>query len=154
MSKFRLKEKAIAVDKAFKEAIQIVAKDAVVTFRKNFELQGFVDESLETWKPRNNQIRQLASGVSSRFPNTKKTLTKTGALKRSIRQLTGISQYKYIIESNLPYSAIHNYGLRGMAWGRHPFQMPKRKFMGRSARLERMGFNKIQAKVNTAFKNA
>ena len=148
------KAKARAVDLAFKEAIQIIAKDAVVTFKHNFDLQGFVDESLQSWKPRKNQIRSMGASVRGGLINTKKTLTKTGALKRSIRYLSGIRGYSATVISDLPYSQIHNEGLRGNAWGRHNFQMPKRKFMGRSSRLERLSFAKIQAKINTAFRNA
>ena len=143
------KAKALAIDVAFKAAIQIIAKDAVVTFKHNFYLQGFVDESLQSWKPRNGKLRSL--GAVSR---DKKTLTKSGKLKRSIRYVSGINGYSAKVISDLPYSQIHNEGLRGNAWGRHNFQMPKRQFMGRSSRLERLSLSKIKSKIKTAFKNA
>jgi phage gpG-like protein len=152
-TKFRLKEKAVAVEKAFKESLEIAGNDAVAHFKKSFDNQGFTDESLTTWKPRKGQIRGLGANVRGGLPNTKKTLTKTGALKKSIR-VVSTNGLKVRIESALAYSAIHNEGLRGNAWGRHPFKMPKREFMGNSRLLERRSFAKMKAKVKTAILNA
>jgi len=152
-NKFRLDEKAKAVDKAFKEALEIAGNDAVLHFRKSFDNQGFTDENLEHWKPRKGQIRALGANVKGGLVNTKKTLTKTGALKRSIHK-TMLVGLRLKVVSDLVYAQIHNQGLTGKAWGKHYFKMPKRKFMGNSRKLERIQMAKILAKVNTAWKNA
>jgi len=143
------KAKAEAVDKAFKEGIQIIAKDAVVTFQKNFALEGFKDETLESWKPRKGKINSLGAKAIGR-----KTLTKSGKLRRSIRYTSGLGGYRATVFTDLPYAEIHNEGLIGKAYGKYSFQMPKRKFMGRNRRLERMSLAKLQAKVKTACNNA
>lgn len=155
-NKFRLKQKAAAIDKAFKESITIAGKDAVAHFKKSFDHEGFTDENFSRWKPRRGQWMSVGASVrGSRgaLPNTKKTLTKTGALKRSIR-IAYNTGMRIMVWSNLPYSAIHNEGLTGRAWGRHSFRMPKRKFLGNSRNLERRTLAKLTAKVNTASMNA
>lgn len=175
------KAKAIAVDKAFKEAIQIVAKDAVVTFRKNFTKQGFSDDVFQPWQARKKETRRSLG---------KRILTDTGRLRRSIRYVSGIGGYSVTVFTDVPYAEIHNEGGRidkeanrkelrynpneARGWikntranrtkigyrtvqafiGEHSIHIPKRQFMGRSARLERMSFAKIQAKIQTAFRNA
>lgn len=153
-NKFKLDKISKAVDNAIKESIFIAGKDALAQFKKSFVDEGFTDDHLEKWKPRQRQIRgSLGAGLSRNHPNTKKTLTKTGALKRSIRIGFRTATSVRLI-SNLPYSAIHNEGLRGMAWGKHSFKMPKRKFMGNSKNLEKRTFAKMTAKINTAIRNA
>ena len=101
MSKFRLKEKAIAVDKAFKEAIQIVAKDAVITFRKNFSKEGFADDVFQPWQARKKETRKSRG---------KKILTNSGRLRRSIRYASRIGGYSALVFTDVPYAEIHNEG--------------------------------------------
>ena len=177
------KAKALAIDMAFKTAILIIAKDAIVTFKRNFSQEGFTDETFEHWKPRKGKINSLGAKALGR-----KTLTKTGKLRRSIRYVRGINGYSAKIISDLPYSQIHNeggrinkdfnrkemafnahgrftsksahsrkqigYRLKQVTINEHSINMPKRQFMGRSSRLERLSLSKIKAKIKTAFKNA
>jgi phage gpG-like protein len=146
-NKFRLKEKSIAVDKAVKDMVKIAAKDAEVHFKKSFANEGFTDNTLERWQPRKGKINSLGAKAIG-----KKTLTKTGALRRSI-MFKMYGGYSAIVYSNLPYSAIHNEGLTGKAWGKATFKMPKRKFLGNSRILEKRTAAKFRAKILTAFKN-
>ena len=146
-NKFRLKEKSIAIDKAVRDMVKIAAKDAEVFFQKSFSNEGFTDERLEHWKPRKGKFNSLGAKAIG-----KKTLTKTGALRKSI-MFKMYNGYSAIIYSNLPYSAIHNEGLDGLAWGKHLFKMPKRKFIGNSKTLEKRTAAKFRAKIVTAFKN-
>lgn len=142
-----------AVDFAIKDALAIAGRDAVAHFKKSFDEEGFTDSTLQKWERRKGQIR--GGGIvrlKKKGINTKKTLTKTGALKRSIR-ITSFSAKKTEITSDLPYSGIHNAGLRGRVWGKHSFQMPKRQYMGNSRKLERYTYAKFIAKVNTAIRN-
>lgn len=104
-TKFRLLQKAAAVDKAFKEMVAIAANDAQRQFKKSFYDEGFTDESFEHWKPRKGQIRSLGAKSIGR-----KTLTKTGALKRSIRISLRPGGYSARVFTVLPYAAIHNEG--------------------------------------------
>jgi phage gpG-like protein len=151
-TKLNFTAKAVAIERNIPKFLGIAAKDAQVHFQKGFDNQGFTDENLQTWKPRKGQIRSLGASVRSRLPNTKKTLTKTGALKRSIRIMNSGSRRIRIV-SDLPYSAIHNDGLMGRAWGRHSFKMPKRQFIGNSRILERRTMAKGVAIFQTALLN-
>ena len=116
-----------------------LASQGLAFFKKTFENEGFEDNNFQPW-PRRKSIKQ-----------THPILKKTGALKRSL-VVERKSFDKIIWSSSLPYSAIHNYGGNGLAWGKHPFKMPKRKFIGDSKSL-RMGFRRrIEVEVNRAMK--
>lgn len=151
-NKFKIPELISKVDFAIKDAIAIVARDSEAHFKKSFANEGFTDESLQKWEKRKNQIRSFGlAKLKYKHVNTKPTLYKTGALKNSLR--TSLRNNIAIISSSLPYSAIHNEGLMGKAWGVHPFKMPKRQFMGNSKSLERRSQAKFIAKINTAILN-
>ena len=151
-NKFKIPELISKVDFAIKDALAIVARDSVLHFQKSFANEGFIDESLQKWEKRKNQIRNFGlAKLKYKHVNTKPTLTKTGALKNSLK--TSLRNNIAIISSSLPYSAIHNEGLMGKAWGKHPFKMPKRQFMGNSKSLERRSQAKFVAKINTAILN-
>jgi phage gpG-like protein len=101
-----------------------IATMAVGFFQESFRKQGFTDRKFKRWQKR--KVRDKGRAV----------LTGTGDLKRSIRK-GRVSLRRTVISSKLPYSAIHNEGLMCKAWGKHPFKMPQRKFMGESQKLER-----------------
>ena len=139
-------------------------------FVKSFRDQGFTDENFEPWKrrkkkdSRRGRVRQGSATYSqevyspdgSLLRRTEKvtlnslvasvknraTLVKTGALRRSLRK-TNIGKYRVRITSNLPYSRVHNEGLRAGRGG--GFTMRKRQFAGKSAIMDR----KIKAKLHT-----
>jgi phage gpG-like protein len=180
-NKFNLIKKAAAVDRAFKESIQIIAKDAQVTFQRNFGLEGFADDVFQPWKARKKETKKTLG---------KKILTGTGRLRRSIRYVIGISGYSATVFTDVPYATIHNDGgsiekeanrkelhfnpnIRGgfvrntranrkeigfrtiQAFiGEHSINMPKRQFIGSNRRLERLSMAKIDAKIRTAYRNA
>jgi phage gpG-like protein len=54
--------------------------------------------------------------------------------------------------SGIKYADIHNRGLRGKAFGKYPFNMPKREFIGKSRELNRKNLLKIERLLNSAFK--
>lgn len=140
------------VDFAVKDTIAILARDANQHFRKSFSNEGFTDEVLQKWKPREKQIRGTGLvRLKYKHVNTKQTLTKSGRLRNSIK--TSLGRNIAVLTSSLPYSAIHNDGLMGRAWGKYPFKMPKRQFMGNSRSLERRSQAKFIAKINTAILN-
>lgn len=94
------------------DANRIVGNTYVNHSKENFVKEGFVDESLEKWKPR-------ASPDEGRG-----ILTKTGALRRSIRQISNSRKEALIGTKGIPYASRHNFGTGGM---------PERKFIGESA---------------------
>lgn len=151
-NKFKIPDLINKVDFAINDAIAIVARDAEAHFKKSFANQGFTDETFHYWDKRKNQIRTNGFfKLKYNHVNTKPTLVKTGALKNSLK--TSLRRNIAIISSSLPYSAIHNEGLMGKAWGKYPFKMPKRQFMGNSKSLERRSQAKFIAKINTAILN-
>ncbi|CAB4126839.1 Phage virion morphogensis protein [uncultured Caudovirales phage] len=152
-NKFKIPQLDNAVKHAVKDALSIIARDSVVHFQKSFANEGFIDENLQRWEKRKNYSRRgKANGGVRSVKKYRKILTFTGKLRRSIK-ITSFSMNTQTIESNMPYSAIHNEGLQGRAWGKYSFKMPKRKFMGNSKKLERLSQAKFIAKINTAIKN-
>jgi phage gpG-like protein len=116
-------------------------------FQKSFKQQGFEDNTFNKWKERKNHDR------------SRSILVKSGKLRRSIL-IKQKSFSKIVIGSYLPYSAIHNEGFNGIqkvtsktgkVFTRHMI-MPKRQFMGNSARLRRMQEDKILKMIKRAFK--
>lgn len=134
--------------KDIKKKLDIDIPDYLATYTKmvfteNFKKQGFDDgTNIERWKPRKDQLR---NNRKSKSPLGKSTLTrwthpilvKSGALRDSIK-IKEKNSKRIVIISNLPYSKIHNDGLMGLAWGKYPFQMPKRQYMGHSEGLTRL----------------
>lgn len=110
---------------------------AVEWFRASFRKRGFTDKGFKKWKKRKKKEPGRA------------ILVKTGDLKRSIRK-GRVSFRQTTISSKLPYSAIHNEGLDGIAFGKYPFKMPQRKFMGESQKLERKMIKFIYKSIDKA----
>lgn len=81
-----------------KQYPRFVGTMAVTFFKENFRRQGFVDSSLEKWKPRRSKNAQRRA-----------ILVKTGRLRRSIR-ITNANANTVKIGSDVPYAQIHNEG--------------------------------------------
>lgn len=128
--------------KALKTELPIIlANDCVNFFKQSFRKQGWDDGGLQKWQPRKNNEGNKGKAI----------LTQSGDLKNSIvAELATFNKIKIV--SKLPYSAIHNEGLKGRAFGKHSFKMPKRKFMGKSRTLENKLKKKIEDKLNIAFR--
>lgn len=119
-----------------------MANNAVNHFVKSFDDQGFTDENRIGWVRRE----------SRRDDNARAILTKSGRLKRSIRVKSVNADKAVIGTGGVPYARIHNEGLDGLAWGRHRFKMPKRQFIGRSRKLNRINKQLIVNEVKRLFK--
>lgn len=118
----------------------LVSNNSKNFFLQSFRNQGFTDNSLEKWQKRDNRARR-SSGRA--------ILVDTGALRRSIK-VSQSSFNKIVITSNLPYAAVHNYGLKaGRGRG---FKMPKRKFMGNSKKLNQQNIDIIKSELTKIFK--
>lgn len=172
-NKFKIPQLISKVDFAIKDAIAIVARDSQQHFKTSFVNQGFTDESFKPWQRLKVLKSKRGKGYDTyrhagtdekqgktfrvkrenfvRSVKRSKILIKTGDLKKSIK--TSLRNNVATLTSSLPYSAIHNEGLMGKAWGKYPFQMPKRQFMGNSKSLEKRSQAKFIAKINTAILN-
>lgn len=117
----------------------MLANQCVMFFRRSFSNQGYTDSALKPWKPRKSK------------KESHPILVKSGNLLNSIRKVN-VSYSRITIESDLPYSAIHNNGGQGLAFGKHPFTMPKRQFMGDSKSLRNGLQRRIEVEYNKAFK--
>lgn len=144
------KIKALEVVKT--ELPDILANECVTFFKASFRKQGWDDGSTQKWKPRKGEIGVGGiAKVSKKSASSRAILVKTGELRASIN--VEVANWKRIvISSKLPYSAIHNNGGKGLAWGKNAFQMPQRKFMGRSRTLHNKLRNNIELKINKAMR--
>ena len=120
--------------KALENAVVEVGNTAKNFFVENFRKQGFDDKTVQRWKPRKRTTYRTKSG---RIVNdtTRAILVKEGDLRRSIIRVPNRAAMNVKIQTNLDYAKIHNEGLMGKAFGKHPFKMPKRQFIGDSYNL-------------------
>lgn len=97
-------------------------------FKANFQNGGFVDQDLKKWKPAKRIGR--AKGAKGQYGTL---LSGRNYLYNSINYR--VQPYLVTIFTKVPYAIVHNEGLRaGRGKG---FKMPKRQFIGDSARLNR-----------------
>jgi len=90
------------------------------------------------WQKRKKERK--ADTHTKRGKKRKRTLKRgililTGALRSDIQRRQTSFNKTVIGTNNIAYADIHNSGLDGLAWGRHPFKMPKREFIGHSKKL-------------------
>jgi phage gpG-like protein len=147
--KFNEKRKIVAHLKQFEKQLGLMVSEMGVIannhYVKSFSNQGFTDSSLQTWQPRKRTLRR------DRNKPNRAILVNTGHLRRSIaRKPAGRLAVK--VYTPLVYAAIHNEGLNGKAWGKHPFKMPKRKFMGYSKVMDEKIQKMIDRRIKLAFK--
>ena len=119
-----------------------VANLALNLFKDTFRDQGFYDSYLKPWQPRKfNDKKKSKRGL----------LIKSGALRRSIIIKQATFKAIRVGSYSLPYASIHNQGLMGTAWGKYPFKMPKRQFIGKSKLLNRLIKKKIKQHLKKLF---
>lgn len=116
----------------------------LATFRKG----GFTDVGFKRWKQRRKRIGR---GRTSPTLKESANLTLTGKLKRSIKVRPATFKLTRIF-TNVVYAAIHNFGLQGLAFGKAPFKMPEREFIGNSKVLERELERRIVREIDKVFK--
>lgn len=129
------------LQKIGKKAKRIVGTEAKKHFRKSFREQGFTDTAKTAWEKRKNDRSPRDIGRA--------ILVDSGNLRDSVEILR---QTKSTVEvgSKEKYAAIHNEGLEGKAWGKHPFKMPKRQFVGNSAKLHKKMIGKLEKELKKA----
>ncbi len=102
---------------------------ALKFFQDNFRREGFLDNSLTRWQRRKRETRRSRG---------KKILQNTGRLRRSIKRLSTTFGRIAIGTRGVPYAEVHNEGL-GV--------MPKREFVGDSAKLEKLLQQRISKEI-------
>ncbi len=101
---------------------------AMQHFLDNFSQEGFVDSSLQPWKPSKRK------SDPKNPDNAYKTLhSRREYLSRSIKKKTapGVAT----VYTDVPYAAAHNEGT-DRAGRNHRVRIPKRQFMGQSKQLD------------------
>lgn len=120
-----------------------IGEISVKHFKQSFEKEGFNDMPFQRWQPLKRPRK--------RYTN-RKILTQTGALKNSMQHSGRLTrnEWNVVVKSTKIYAKIHNEGLMGLAWGKYPFRMPKRQFMGDSNILDK----KLQTRIDNRLKVA
>jgi len=124
----------------------LIGKMAQNHFIEGFREGGHMtDDSKDGWKPRTTQDKS-----DKRNPDKERAiLVKTGHLMRSVK----LREYKFdrivIATQGIPYAARHNEGITDKK-GR---EMPKREFLGKSAKLDQKIIELIIHKIDNVWKS-
>ena len=130
----------------------VIGNEAKNHFVNSFRLQGFEDKTVEKWRPRKKTTKTTKSGKVV-DETSRAILVKSGDLRRSIRrEPVNKAAMKVTIATDLVYARIHNEGLMGKAWGKAPFKMPKRQFIGGSFVLNTKVKKTITKSLDKLFK--
>lgn len=142
----KISKKAQEMYVALNDMRSKMKKEALNHSLKAFDDEGWSNNSLIKWK-------RLKRKREQPYTNNK-ILNKTGALKRSIKVKANSSRedYNVTVYSNKIYADIHNWGLRGKAFGKYPFKMPKRQFMGYSKILDKKLQRIFDLRIRKVFK--
>lgn len=122
-----------------RDAPRYIGDLAVNHFNENFQREGFVDDTLQPWPPREKDKDEGRA-----------ILFKTGQLRKSIRVVRKSSQ-EVVIGSDIKYAKVHNEGgiiqvkahMRKSKTGKelpiraYMYKAQQRKFMGESKQLTR-----------------
>jgi len=150
------KEFAVFVRDVFPQIIKVEALNFI---DENFDKQGFQDETLKKWQPR--QVQRYRRRGVTRGGMSKLVLTKAGKsdLNRPILVKTVtlrgswqgmVSGNKIIIFNNVIYTKVHNEG--GKCGRGLSVNMPQRQMIGPSAMLDFMIQKKTEKELNKIFK--
>lgn len=112
------------------EAPRHAGKLAVDHFKQGFENEGFTDSGLQKWREVKRRQPPKRKGVSGSRPILQGD---TNELFNSIDYRPG--RHRAVVFSDKEYAAVHNEGLMAGRKG-YQFKMPKRQFMGPSAKLD------------------
>lgn len=141
---------AFGIDKMYREWLELKRTIPPVIgvmgrkfFVDSFAKQGWDDNGLQSWEQRKDKTNTRAILVG------KSGGTKSGAhihLRQAVRDSLQSSSWEAIdyVVKGVPYAQIHNEGGEGLAFGKYPFKMPQRQFMGASGTL----MNKITERIH------
>ena len=158
MDKFNLAEISKKLAATKQELLIQLSVQAQNYFAKSFKNQGFDGnqwEEVKRRKPEENAYKYpKGKGLQRR---TQPILTgagykqRGGALRKAVATMSTTAVFRgnqIVMNVNLPYAKIHNEGLQGKAFGKYPFTMPKRKFVGQTNELTEMQRKKITKVVD------
>ncbi|SFL09866.1 Phage virion morphogenesis family protein [Porphyromonadaceae bacterium KH3CP3RA] len=127
----------------------IIGVEAVNHYKGSFANQGFTDKVLNPWKDVKRRDKDSPwyghSGQTGKFS---KSRTTSPILSGETRELANATTYRKTergvrISNDKAYASVHNYGGRAKIYGKKEFQMPQRRFIGRSAVM----IQNIKAKI-------
>lgn len=133
--------------------LDILGVEAVNHYKQSFQDEGFTDQVLNPWKDvkrRDPQSKWYGhSGQTGKFSAARTTAK---ILTGETRELQNAITYRRIengvrVSNDKPYASVHNYGGMAKIYGKKEFQMPQRKFIGKSAVLVK----NINAKIHREF---
>lgn len=116
---------------------------AVNHFKENFEKEGFVDNGLTPWA--DVKRRDPESPWYGFEPANKKGFSSTRANDPILKDTTELVEAidydprgngEVAIINDKPYAQVHNEGGLAYVFGKKPFEMEKRQFIGHSAELD------------------
>lgn len=150
-----LRNMANEIDNYMDNVFPIEASVIVETFvQDNFLQEGFVNNGLQPWqdvKRRDPQspwygFQPLNKAQFSQVRATDPILKDTGELFDATKVTTGRGEV--IVSNDKPYAAIHNEGGTAYVFGKTPFQMPQRQFIGHSKELDESIIENIENGIN------
>lgn len=153
-NKFNFEAVLKRFNEAKKELPGVLGTMARNHFADSFRKGGFTDDVFERWPGRKGELRGGIAMVRQRSRGSRAILVKSGALRRSIMvKESSFDRVRIVadmgLSGNKDYAPVHNEGLRaGRGRG---FDMPKRKFVGRSKLLERNIQKRIEKEINYIF---
>jgi len=133
----------------------IMGVEAVNHFKESFKNEGFTDESLEKWKDVKRRDPDSPwygrSGQTGKFSQAR---TAAKILTGETEELQSSLSYDRTAEgarvtNAAPYASVHQFGITdGKAFGKYPFTLAARPFVGKSVVL----IKNIEEKITTEIK--
>lgn len=132
----------------------IVGTEAVDHYKENFVKEGFTDKTTTKWKdvkrrdPESPWYGFSPEGAKHFSPTRAADKILTGDTAELQNSITYTKHDNVVtVGTDKPYAAVHQFGLPAKIFGKKPFQMPARPFVGRSVLLEQNIYNKIKSEL-------
>lgn len=121
----------------------VIGTEAVNHYRESFRNEGFTDQTKQPWKDVKRRDPAspwygFAPDNKNRFSTTRATdKILTGESKELQNSITYVKNPgRVTVYTDKPYAAVHQFGLQAKIFGKKPFKMPARPFIGKSKKLE------------------
>ena len=166
--KFNNAKKLMLTKKELQKEVKVMVEEAATMalnhFVASFRNQGFTDNGLNRWQPRDargsisrrqrgrerNGSTKITLNKKGRQDAGRAILVKSGLLRRSLRKHR-VGVFSIAITSSgkaATYAGVHNDGLTA---GKTHFKMPMRKFVGYSSTLNRKILTKFDRRIKKVF---
>jgi phage gpG-like protein len=170
-----LKADRLKAEKEIKSMVTIMGNDALNHFESSFRNQGFTDQTLRKWKPRKrkergknlkirniltqtgrlrrslkrNRIGQYAIRISTNVPYAN-IHNEGGTIEKQARK--GVTNLKIGRDGRSRFASKKKANFQvDSVFSEHNIEMPKRQFVGYSAKLNRALINKFNMKIHSIF---